>query len=113
MTVQRMFTGDALLVEYFDMAVVFLMLGLGIVVVKRLPLIYGMFFWSGLLANLLQVRLDQPLAGQARYNLPLFPAFIVLAQFGRSARWNRMILVLCAGLWVFWASVFIMWGWVG
>ena len=113
LTLQRISTGDVWLAECFDFAVVLLMFGLGIIVVKRLPLSYGAFFWSGLLFNLSQVRLDQPLGGQGRYSLPLFPAFIVLARLGRSPRWNRIIFVVSVSLWVFWASVFIMWRWVG
>jgi hypothetical protein len=113
LTFQRLANGDALLVECFDIAVILLMVGLGIIVVKRLPLSYGVFFWANLLFNLSQVRFGQPLSGQARFCLTLFPAFIVLAELGRSPRWNRMILYPFVALWAFWAGQFILWGWVG
>jgi hypothetical protein len=113
LTLQRILNGDALLVEYLDITVVLLMFGLGTIVIKRLPVSYSALFWASLLFNLSQIRIGQPLSGQARFCLTLFPAFIVLAQLGRSPRWNRIILYPSVVLWVFWAGQFMMWGWVG
>jgi hypothetical protein len=113
LTLQRIFSGRAMPVEYLDLVAILLMFGLGVIVVKRLPLSYSVFFWTNLLFSLFQVRIGQPLSGQARFCLTLFPAFIVLAQFGRSPRWNRMIFYPFVSLWIFWAGFFLMWGWVG
>jgi hypothetical protein len=110
---QRILNGSALLVEYLDIVAILLMFGLGVIVVKRLPLSYSVFFWANLLFNLSQVRINQPLSSQARFCLTLFPAFIVLAQLGRSPRWNRVIYYPFVSLWVFWAGGFLVWGWVG
>jgi hypothetical protein len=89
------------------------MLGVGLLMVKRLPFTYVAFFWILLLFNLSQTRLTQPISSQARYALSLFPAFIVLAQLGRSPRANRLILYTSLALWLFLAGQFMMWGWVG
>jgi len=113
LTLQRIFSGRAMPVEYLDIVAILLMLGLGVIVVKRLPLHYSVFFWTNLLFNLFQVRTGQPLSGQARFCLTLFPAFVVLAQLGRSPWWNRMIFYPFLSLWIFWAGQFLIWGWVG
>ncbi len=110
---QQIFAGEASPVEYLDISAVLLMLGLGVLVVKRLPLSYSVFFWVSLIFNLSQVRAGRPLSGQARFCVPLFPAFIVLAQLGRSPRWNRIIFYPSVILWAGWAGAFMIWGWVG
>ena len=112
-TVGRMATGEAGFIEYIDLLVVAIMLGVGLLMVKRLPFTYVAFFWILLLFNLSQTRLTQPISSQARYALSLFPAFIVLAQLGSSPRANRLILYTSLALWLFLAGQFMMWGWVG
>ena len=112
-TVGRIAAGEAGFIEYIDLLVVALMLAVGFLIVKRLPLPYAAYFWILLAFYLSQTRLTQPLSGQARYALSLFPAFIALADLGKSPRANRLILYTSLAVWLFLAGQFMMWGWVG
>ncbi len=113
LNVQRIIAGQARLIEYIDLPATLLMLGLGVVVLRRLPPGYGLYFWIVLLFNLSQYRVGDPLSGQARFALTLFPAFMALARVGRPAWLNRVILYLFTGLWFFTAGAFVLWGFVG
>jgi hypothetical protein len=113
LTVQRVLHGEAQAIEYVDLGTVLLMLVLGVVVVRRLPAIYGLYFWGNLLFNLTLLRAGQPLSGQARYSLTLFPAFMALVTLGRPAWLDRLALYPSTALWLFLAGQFALWGWVG
>jgi hypothetical protein len=55
----------------------------------------------------------QPLVSMARYVIEIFPAFLVLAAWGRRPGINRLILYLSwLGL-LFFSAQFAIWGWVG
>jgi hypothetical protein len=112
-TVDRICDGTALPIEHLDLGIVLMMLLIGVLVVRRLPAVYGVYFWSMMIFNLLQVRIGQPLSGQARFSVVLFPAFIVLAQLGGRAWVNRLVFYPSFLLWSFLAGQFMMWGWVG
>jgi hypothetical protein len=112
-TLGRMAMKQASFIEYVDLAIVAVMLALGVLVLKRLPASYSVYFWTIMLFNLAQVRLTQPISSQGRFALALFPAFIVLGELGASPRINRLILYPCVAAWLFLAGQFIMWGWVG
>jgi hypothetical protein len=112
-TIQRILGRYAAPLEYFELAVVVIMLALGVLVLRRLSLSFGVYYWGVLLFNLSSLRLPQPISSQARYALALFPAFIVLGQLGASPRLNRLILFPFFAVWMFLAGQFIMWGWVG
>jgi len=112
-TIDRIASSEATLIEYVDLAAVTVMFAIGLLLLKRIPLPYTVFFWVVLIFNLSQLRLTQPLSSQARFALALFPAFIVLGQFGASPRMNRLLLYLSMLLWLFLAGQFMMWGWVG
>lgn len=112
-TLQRMAAGQAMLIEYIDLAVVLLMLVVGVLVIKRLPLPYALLYWAVVGLNLSLTRLGQPISSQARFALLLFPAFIILGQLGSSPIAHRIIFVLSVTLWLFLGGQFLMWGWVG
>jgi hypothetical protein len=112
-TLQRMVNGHAMLIEYLDLGIVLFMLMLGVYVVRRLPLPYSVYYWAVMIVNLSLTRLGQPISSQARFATILFPAFIVLGQFGSSAILHRVILILSISLWLFLGGQFLMWGWVG
>jgi hypothetical protein len=113
MTFQRIATGNAFVIEYVDLLTVLGMLFLGWVVLKRLPLSFGVYYWGMLLFNLFQVRLGQPLSGQTRFAVTLLPAFIILAQFARTPWRNRLIIYPSLFLLILLTGHFIWWGWVG
>jgi hypothetical protein len=112
-TLQRMVSGQAMLIEYLDLSIVLLMVVLGVYVARRLPLPYSAYYWAVMITNLSLTRLGQPISSQARFATILFPAFIVLGQFGSSAILHRVILILSISLWLFLGGQFLMWGWVG
>jgi hypothetical protein len=91
-TFQRIIRSTATTIEYVDLAIVILMLFLGALMVKRMPLPYTLYFWVALVFNLSQFRIPQPISSQARFALLLFPAFIILGQLGASPRNHRLIL---------------------
>jgi hypothetical protein len=112
-TIGRTFRGEASLIEYVDLALVGLMLGLGVALLRRAPIAYSVYFWTVMLVNLSQGRLFQPIASQGRYTVALFPAFWFLGQLGKDPRLHRLILYPSLALWIFLAGQYMMWGWVG
>jgi hypothetical protein len=112
-TLGRLAANQASFLELMDLAVVVLMLALGVMVVKRLPLTYSAFFWVVMLFNLTQLRIPEPLSDQARYAFGLFPAFMVLGQLGSHPRANRLVTYSFFAGWIYLAGQFILWGWVG
>lgn len=113
LTVERIAAGEAFLVEHFDLAITLLILALGVVGVRRLPMSYSVYFWTSLAFNLWQVRIGQPLSGQARFCIVLFPAFITMAMLVRSSWGNRLVVYPCLALLLYLAGQFVLWGWVG
>jgi hypothetical protein len=49
----------------------------------------------------------------ARYVLEIFPAFLLLAIWGRSPWVNRLVLTLSLLGLLFFSAQFAIWGWVG
>lgn len=113
LTIERIVSGEALSIEYVDLGIIFVMLGLGLVLLKHLPLMYWVYFWSFLLVNLSQVRIGQPLSGQARFSLTLVPAFVLMALLARNNWRNRAIVYPSIVLLMILAGQYVMWGWVG
>ena len=80
---------------------------------KKLPRIYGIYSATFMLLLLVRFGSPQPLVSMARYVLEIFPAFMVLAVWGRKGWANRIILYLFwLGL-LFFSAQFAIWGWVG
>jgi hypothetical protein len=112
-TIARMSAGVSLAVEALDLIIVLGMLAAGIVMVKALRAGLVAYHWAFLLINLSQVRIAQPLSGQARYAALLFPAFIWLAGIARGPLAWRALSYSFLLLNVLLAGQFILWGWVG
>ena len=112
-TLQRFARGESQMIEALDLAVVLGMVALGVVVARRLPKPYAVYFWAMLLFALFQLRIGQPLSGVGRYSLALFPAFTILAWWGQRPWANRAILYPFIGLWLYLAGQYVLWGWVG
>lgn len=47
-----------------------------------------------------------------RYVLGVIPAFILLAQYGRSPLFNRLYVPLAGGCAAVFMAIFALWGWV-
>lgn len=113
MTIEGMIDGRLLPIEYLDLGATLMMLALGLILIKRLPLIWSVYFWSLILVNLSQIRYGQPLSGQARFSLTLFPAFVLIAIVSQKNWQNRAILYPSLALLILLAGQYAMWGWVG
>jgi hypothetical protein len=113
LTIQRVFNRVAFPIEYLDLGLVLAFVVLGVLVLRRLPLSFAVHYWGVLVLNLSQILVLEPLVGQARYGLLLFPAFMVLGQLARKPLVNRLILYPSVALWLFLAGAFAMWGFVG
>jgi hypothetical protein len=107
-------SGSFRVIEPFDFAFTLLFIGLTIVALIKLPAIYGLYMAVTLAGILTKVADVQPLLAVTRYALTLFPAFILLAKWGRrSVWWNRVIVYVSVALLLFLTSQFAIWGWVG
>jgi hypothetical protein len=113
LTVERAWLGTAFPIEYLDLLVTLGMLILGLILMRRLPLSLTVYHWTTLLFNLSQVRIGQPLSGQARFCLTLLPAFLLVALLSRSGWRNRLVVYPCFALNLILAGQFALWGWVG
>ena len=110
--VKTIFSGEPLMMDYFDLGFTLLFILLTVLIVRRLPAIYGLYSVLMLMAILIKVSEIQPLLSVPRYVLAIFPAFIVLGQAGKNQWANRLILYLSwLGL-LYFCGQFVIWGWV-
>jgi hypothetical protein len=112
-TVERIAGRTASFIEAVDLLIVVGMILLGVLVIRRQSRASAVYHWGLLLVGLLQMRLGQPLSGQGRYAVMLFPAFIALAQLARGPVSSRVVAYGFLLLNVFLAGQFVLWGWVG
>jgi hypothetical protein len=52
------------------------------------------------------------LGSTSRYILPLFPLYLMLAEWGERAKTDRLLLVTMLFLWLLSAAMFFTWNWV-
>lgn len=52
------------------------------------------------------------LGSTSRYILPLFPLYLMLAEWGQHKKIDRLILVIMLFLWLLSAAMFFTWNWV-
>jgi hypothetical protein len=109
----RIFQGQLVEENIIELTFSLLFILLTIFVWKKLPRLYGVFSATLLLLFLARVGSPQPLVSMERYVLEIFPAFLVLASWGRHTWVNRLILYSSwLGL-LFFSAQFAIWGWVG
>lgn len=80
---------------------------------KKLPRLYGVYSVTLMLFFLARLGSPQPLVSMGRYVLEIFPAFLLLADWGRPAWANRLVLYLSLLGLLFFSAQFAIWGWVG
>ena len=80
---------------------------------RKLPRLYGIYSVTLMLLFLARLGSPQPLVSMARYVLEIFPAFLLLAVWGRLPQVNRLMLYLSLLGLLFFSAQFAMWGWVG
>ena len=110
--VKTIFSGEPVMMDHFDLGFTLLFILLTVLIVRRLPAVYGLYIVLMLMAILIKVGEIQPLMSVPRYVLAIFPAFNVLGQAGKNQWANRLILYLSwLGL-LYFCGQFVIWGWV-
>jgi hypothetical protein len=99
--------------DVIDLGFTLAFLAMAVPVWRLLPRLYGVYYVSVMALYLTRMGTFQPLYGMTRYVLALYPAFIVLAQWGRNRLVNRAIIYLSWPSLLFLSGVFALWGWVG
>lgn len=72
-----------------------------------------LLFMIGLMIiSLMKISDSGILGSTSRYLLPLFPNYLMLAELGKKAKYDRLILVISIFLWLFSAAMFFTWNWI-
>jgi len=111
--IQRLAGGEANFADLFDLALLLLFIGLAVPVWRQLSRPLALFYLGYLLLHLSRVAEIAPLLGMARYVLVLFPAYLVLAGWGRRPWIHRLIVYLSAAGLLLLSGQFAIWGGVG
>ena len=111
--IQRLAGGESNFADLFDLALLLLFIGLAVPVWRQLSRPLALFYFGFLLLYLSRVAGIAPLLGMARYVLVLFPAYLVLAGWGRRAWIHRLIVYLSTTGLLLLSGQFAIWGWVG
>ncbi|GAB4483597.1 MAG: hypothetical protein OHK0031_07030 [Anaerolineales bacterium] len=88
-------------------------LGLGILVWRQLPRLYGVYYLGFMAVYLTRIADVYPLLSMMRYVLALFPAFLILARYGQNPIMRRVLVYLFLLGLLFFSAQFAIWGWVG
>ena len=111
--VSRVVHGQLLEENLIELGATLLFILLTVFVWKKLPHLYGIYSVALMALFLTRLGSPQPLVSMARYVIEIFPAFLVLAEWGGRPVVNRVILYLSwLGL-LFFSAQFAIWGWVG
>jgi len=111
--IERLLAGETDFADLFDLALLLLFLALAVPVWRQLSRPLAVFYSAFLLLYLSRAAGIAPLLGSARYVLILFPAYLVLARWGRRAWIHRLIVYLSATGLLLLSGQFAIWGWVG
>ena len=99
--------------DLLDLMSTFVFIGLAVAGWRRIPTLYSLYLVAGIIYPLTRLKVPvYSLQSQSRYLLALFPAFIILAQFGERPWGNRVIFYLSVALLLFWTGQFAIGGWV-
>ncbi len=109
----RLVAGETNFADLFDLALLLLFLALAVPVWRQLSRPLAVFYSAFLLLYLGRAAGIAPLLGSARYVLILFPAYLVLAGWGRRPWIHRLIVYLSATGLLLLSGQFAIWGWVG
>ncbi len=110
---RRLIAGHFFVADVLDLASTLLFLSLTVPVLRKLSVVSGVYYLAFQSLYLVRIASPEPLLGMSRYVLALFPAFLILAEWGRHRWFHRTYLYLSwAGL-LFMSGQFAIWGWVG
>ncbi len=100
-------------IDVFNLLITLLWGVLILFVWRKFPKELGLYSVLMLLTPLFGLNTGQPFVSMLRYVLVIFPVFILLGQWGKSAWINRLILYLSFPMALYFSAQFWMWGWVG
>ncbi len=105
--------GEFVLANSLELIFTLTFLVFTLLVWRTLPRLYGIYAGSLMFFFLSRMGFPQPLVSMMRYCIEIFPAFLLMAQWGER-RWVHR-LILCASLFglLFFSAQFAIWGWVG
>ena len=108
------FTHKLLLAHlYMDVFAALLFILLTIIAFRKLPIEYGLLMLGLLSISMFKVTYQGLLESVSRYVLPIFPAYLILAGWGKN-RWFHLIWsVVSLALLLLLSGLFFIWGWVG
>jgi hypothetical protein len=109
----RILHGQLIEENLIELIFTVLFIVLTIFIWKKLPRLYGVYSVTLMLLFVSRLGSPQPLVSMARYILEIFPAFLLLAVWGRSPWANRLVLYLSLLGLLFFSAQFAIWGWVG
>jgi Gpi18-like mannosyltransferase len=95
-----------------DLFFFLIFVALMVVVLRRLPTMYGLYMLTLLLLPLFTPRTGAPLYSMPRFVLVLFPGFMALGQMSERRLWRRIVLYSSLLLLAFFTSLFVAWYWV-
>ena len=110
---QQVFAGNFPVTNFLDVFFTILFLVIGIPVWKKLPAIYGVYYTGFMILYLTRIADIYPLLSMARYVLALFPAFLILSEYGENPVIHRLVVYLSIPGALFLSAQFAIWGWVG
>lgn len=104
--------GRASVPDVLNLAATLFFAGMCAVVWANLPRQFGLYTFGMFLAPLVRMTTQQPLVSMTRYVLVLFPAYLVLANWGKNRWINRAVVYLSLPLNLYLSAQFFLWGWV-
>lgn len=110
---RRIVTNQLPIENLFELSFTLLFVVLTVLVWIKLPRIYGLYSATMILFFLSRMGDPQPLVSMARYVLEIYPAFVILALWGRNPKIHRVIFYCSAIGLLFMAGQFAIWGWIG
>ena len=96
-----------------DVFFILLFLWSGLIVWKKLPKVYGIYYIGFMALYLTRIADIYPLLSMARYVLALFPAFLIMSQYGENPILRRIIIYISILGTLFLSAQYAIWGWVG
>jgi len=105
--------GAYFITDTLDILFLAMFMALAVLVWRKLPRVYGVYYLVYLLLFLTRTGGTEPLVGTVRYVLALFPAFMILGRWGAN-RWTHRAIIYpsIAGL-LFMSAGFALWLWMG
>ncbi len=109
----NVFHGGFFITDAMDIMFLLVFMALALPVWRSLPRVYGVYYLTYLLLFLTRTGGTEPLVGMVRYVLALFPAFVVLGQWGANRWVNRAITYTSLAGLLFMSAGFALWLWMG